>query len=59
MERYHPHTRTTTGLKVRAKLDKRQYPSGIKISDKQMKTLALEKASFHGEWNYVIRPRTE
>ena len=51
-------TRTATGLKVRAKLDKRRYPSGLKVTDKQMKTLALDKDPFHGEWNYVINPRT-
>lgn len=50
-------TTTATGLKVRAKLDKRRYPSGIKVSDKQMKTLAIEKHAFHGEWNYIISPR--
>ena len=50
-------TRTATGLKVRAKLDKRRYQSGLKITDKQMKSLALEKDAFHGEWNYVISPR--
>lgn len=49
--------RTTTGLKVRAKLDKRRYPSGLKITDKQMKSLALKRDTFHGEWNYVISPR--
>lgn len=51
-------TRTATGLKVRAKLDKRRYQSGLKITDKQMKTLVLKKDAFHGEWNYVISPRS-
>ena len=50
-------TKTHTGLKVRAKLDKRTYPGGIKIADKQMKTLALTREDFHGEWNYTIEPR--
>ena len=50
-------TKTHTGLKVRAKLDKRTYPGGIKITDKQMKTLALTREDFHGEWNYTIDPR--
>ena len=52
-------TKTTTGLKVRSKLDKRQYLDGIKIPDKQMKTLSLVRDGFHGEWNYTIVPRHE
>jgi hypothetical protein len=52
-------TKTTTGLKVRSKLDKRQYLGGIKIPDKQMKTLALVRDDFHGEWNYTLVPRHE
>jgi hypothetical protein len=52
-------TKTTTGLKVRSKLDKRRYLDGIKIPDKQMKTLALIRDDFHGEWNYTLVPRHE
>ncbi len=51
-------TKTKTGLKVRSKLDKRRYPVGIKIPDKQMKTLELVRDDFHGEWNYMIVPAT-
>ncbi|MEA1970681.1 MAG: hypothetical protein U9N37_03560, partial [Thermodesulfobacteriota bacterium] len=32
------------------------YPIGVKVSDKEMKTIKLEKHSFHGEWNYTISP---
>jgi transposase len=52
-------TKTMTGLKVRAKLDKRRYSSGLKITDKQMKSLAIKREAFHGEWNYVISPRAK
>lgn len=52
-------TKTTTGLTVRSQLDKRQYLSGIKIPDKQMKALAIVPNDFHGEWNYTIIPRRE
>ena len=30
----------------------------MKITDKQMKTLRLQREKFHGEWNYTIRPAT-
>jgi hypothetical protein len=33
------------------------YPSGISVSDADMKTLYLETDAFHGEWNYTLRPR--
>lgn len=50
------HTTTKTGLKIRAKIDSRPYPKGIKISDAEMAKLNITPASFHGEWNYSIRP---
>jgi hypothetical protein len=53
-------TTTRTGLAVQAELDTGSYPSGIKISDKQMRDLentgALKRHSFHGEWNYSLLP---
>ena len=52
-------TKTQTGLRVRAKLDKRTYADGVKVPDRQMKTLALKRDDFHGEWNYTIEPRRE
>jgi transposase len=50
-------TTTKTGLKVRAKLDKRRYPKGLKVSDAEMALLNIDRNDFHGEWNYVIGPR--
>ena len=49
--------RTKTGLTVKAALDKREYPIGIKASDAEMDGIALTRDHFHGEWNYTIRPR--
>jgi hypothetical protein len=49
-------TTNRTGLKVRASIDPNIYPAGTKVSDKQMRALRLEKAPFHGEWNYSILP---
>ncbi len=50
------HTTTQTGLMIRAELDSRQYPTGIKVSDQEFENVRLHKADFHGEWNYTILP---
>jgi hypothetical protein len=50
------HTRTTTGLRVTARLDTKAYPTGKKVSKDEMKKVALFPHEFHGEWNYEIRP---
>ena len=52
-------TMTKTGLKVKAKLDKRRYPLKVKVTDDQMRSLNIEPHEFHGEWNYTIRPRKQ
>ena len=51
------NTRTATGLKVDCILDKGRYPDKVRISDEQMATIRLVPDSFHGDWNYTIRPR--
>jgi hypothetical protein len=51
------HTRTTKGLRVKAKLDTAVYPTGVVVTKEQMKSLALHPHAFHGEWNYELRPR--
>jgi len=50
-------TTTQKGLEVRATLDTNTYPAGIKVSDEEMATLAIDRHAFHGEWNYTLRPR--
>jgi hypothetical protein len=47
------------GLVVRARLDRRKYPTGKKVSAKELRALKIERNAFHGDWNYVIRPRKE
>jgi DDE family transposase len=47
-------TTTETGLTVQAVLDEREYPTGVKVTDAQMKAIPLQRHGFHGEWNYVI-----
>ena len=51
------NTCTKTGLQIQANLDSAKYPIKIKVTDKEMETLNLEKYSFHGEWNYNLNPR--
>ena len=49
-------TTTTTGLTVTAELDNANYPTGITLSDRQMKELPITHNHWHGEWNYTIHP---
>ena len=49
-------TTTTTGLSVTAELDAATYPTGIKITDQQMKNLPITRDPWHGEWNYSLAP---
>ena len=51
------HTRTKAGLRVKSKLDKRKYPTGVVTTDAEMQRLDLHKHTFHGEWNYALHPR--
>mgnify|MGYP000294706886 CR=1 FL=1 len=53
------NTTTDKGLKVQAELDASAYPTGTKVSNDELKSLNLEKASFHGEWNYSLLPRLD
>jgi hypothetical protein len=50
-------TRTSKGLRVKARLDKRKYPLGVEITKNAMNDLSLHHNEFHGEWNYELRPR--
>ena len=50
------NTTTKNGLTITAELDKKQYPKGIKISDKDFDKINLIRNEFHDDWNYVIKP---
>ncbi len=55
-------TTTRTGLTVRAERDTSTYPRGIKIPDREMKTLTAQHLTphdWHGQWNYTITPARE
>ena len=49
-------TTTRTGLKVRAALDTSRYETGIVVTDDELARVNITPDSFHGEWNYTIRP---
>jgi transposase len=51
------NTRTTTGLKIKAKLTQKTYPTGVEISVTEMARLNLKQDAFHGDWNYSLLPR--
>jgi hypothetical protein len=50
-------TRTKTGLRVRAAIDRGEYPTGIKVSPGEIARVRLRKRAFHWDWNYTILPR--
>jgi len=54
--KYARTTTTRTGLRVRARLVKRRYEKGIKITDAAMQELAIKRDDALPKWNYKIRP---
>jgi transposase len=49
-------TKTRSGLRVKARLDKKKYQTAIKISDAEMNNLNIKAHKFHGDWNYTAKP---
>jgi transposase len=49
-------TTTPTGLRVRARLDRMRYPSGLTVHRDALAAVRLRPDSFHGDWNYTILP---
>lgn len=50
------NTTTEGGLRICAALDMNQYQKGKKVSDEEFKSVNIQRADFHGEWNYLISP---
>lgn len=50
-------TKTKTGLRVTARLDRRRYEKQIKVPDEEMKQLNLRRTRFRSQWNYTIKPQ--
>lgn len=51
-------TTTKAGLTVRSELDTNLYPKGRKVADADMSALNLLRHTFHGDWNYTIKPQS-
>ena len=49
-------TTTETGLRVKASLDRRSYPTHRKVDELQLAAVQLKPNKFHGDWNYTITP---
>lgn len=49
-------TRTTTGLRCRAQLDRRDYPTGVEPTETEMARLRLRRMKTLSKWNYVLTP---
>jgi len=52
-------TKTRTGLRVKAQLDRRKYPPKIKVSEEDLRSVNLKRHEFHGDWNYTVSPSKE
>ncbi len=46
-------------VEVYARLDEREYPKAIAVSDTELAAVNLEGDRFHPEWNYTIKPRVD
>lgn len=44
---------------MKAKLDKKHYETGKKISDEEMDQLNIKYDKVNRQWNYTIYPRTQ
>jgi len=53
------NTTTKAGLRIEAELDTNAYKLGIRVPNEELAGVRLEKAAFHGEWNYTIAPKVE
>jgi Rhodopirellula transposase DDE domain len=47
-------TTTAGGLTVTAVVDTNRYPTKIRISNKELKSLHLVRETIHGDWNYAL-----
>lgn len=49
-------TTTASCLRVRSEIDRRRYPKGIVVTPEQIAKVNVKPYTFHGDWNYTIRP---
>ena len=51
-------TTTDKGLEVKCEIDNNSYEKGIKVTELEMSQINIDRAEFHGDWNYTIKPNT-
>lgn len=56
MLKYIRTTKTKTGLQVRARLERKDYPIGERITDWEMAELRLTRHKINPNWNYTLTP---
>ena len=56
IQNYISTTSTTTGLAVKAYIDSKIYPKGIKVNVQQMNQLNIKKHNDLPNWNYTFTP---
>ena len=44
------------GLKIKFVVDDNDYPTGVKVTDKELESVSITQEDWHGEWNYLISP---
>lgn len=54
--KYTRNTKTTTGLRVRATMVKKQYKTGIKAPDNYIDSINIKHHEVNSNWNYTISP---
>lgn len=52
-------TRTETGLRCRARLDRREYATGLKVTKEQKAQVHFGRCRILPKYNYIIRPHVE
>jgi hypothetical protein len=52
------NTTTKAGLKVRAILDNGNYDIGVRVTKERYDSINITRASFRGDWNYMISPKS-
>lgn len=50
-------TRSATGFRCRARLDKTAYKTKVKVSEAERVSVNLKRHEVLPKWNYTIRPR--
>ena len=51
-------TVTAKGLRIKAGLDPKAYPLGIRVTDDELAAINIQPAPFHGDWNYCVLPQS-